>query len=356
MIWIDPERLSVELNKSFKFIYILFGNDLFYLQNSQLNIIRIISSTCTCIENINIKLKNKYFNWNEIFNLCKINSLFTQYKILSLHFFENYPIDLLNENIPLLYSLINDNLILILLIHTSNQFQQQHRVWIKFCNNKQLITLVNCMIPNYIGIEKWLKNQSKHMKMTIENSACQLLFYYYEGNHALLYQTLQYLSLIYPDGNLNYLRVKNIITDSAFFNPNHWIEAILLGNKQRANRVLKKLIYINSDLYKLLRKIQHEILITFQIKHGIKQNQSLYMLFNKYKVYTKHQRIILSKAVQRLDFNQLAKSISFLTQIELKYYTNNITLVEMYFLWITEILCENYKNCSMYNAMMDNII
>lgn len=354
MIWIEPEELLSELKQLIKSTYVLFGDNLFLLQNSQSNILKEIS-TLYHIENFNFQLNN-CFDWNEIFNLCKITPLFSQRTILSLHLSENYLNNLLNKKeILSLYSLIHSNIILILLIYIPNQFPQQNKTWTQFFNKKS-VTFVNCIIPNSIRLEKWIKNQSKTMKMIIDNTACQLLCYYYEGNQVLLYQTLQYLYLIYPDGNLSYERVKKIITDSAYFDSNHWIEAILLGNKQRANRILKKLINTNSDLLKLLHKIQYEILIIAQIKYSIAQNTLLYTLFKKYKIHTQYRRILLSKSAQRLNFNQLNKSISLLVKMELKYYENYLSLSKTNFELLSEILCHNNEHYSLNNTIINSIL
>lgn len=354
MIWINPEKLSLELKKSITSIYVLFGNNLFLLQDCQLNILKAASALYH-IDNFNFKLHNN-FDWNNIFNLCKMTPLFSQRKILSLHFPTNYPISLLNKKIPLLYSLIHANLILISLIYIPNQFLQEYKTWIQPFN-KRSAKFINCMIPDHIRLDNWIKNQSKHMKMVIENSACQLLRYYYEGNNVLLYQTLQHLSLIYPDGNLSYERVKKVITDSASFSSNSWIESILIGNKQRANRILKELIQINNDLlYTLLRKIQDAILIITQIKYSITQKELLHILLKNYQIYnTQRHRMLFSKATQRLSIEQLNYSISLLVKMELKYYKNYMTLTKSNFELLTEILCNN-KKFLLNKVIVNNIV
>lgn len=339
MIWIYPEKLSIELKKSIKTIYVLFGNHLCSLQNSQKNIIDITRDSFN-IKNFNFRLHN-HFDWNKIFNLCKIIPLFEQRYILSLHTCLNYPTILLNKNIPLLRALMHNQIIIILIIHTSTQLQQ-HKTWTQFLNNDSTV-FINCITKNYTSLINWIQNQAKNMHINIDNSSCQLLCYYYEDNNVLLNQTLQYLSLVYPNEYVNYLQIKKTINDSALFASNHWIEAVLLGNKNRANRILKKITYKNNNLFKLLHHIQYEILIIIQIKYSLEKQEPLYTLFNKHKIYIHHRRLILLKATHRLHLKQLTQAISLLIQMELIYYQNNKNLSEFNFELLTEILCNNQK-------------
>lgn len=351
MIWILPEQLSIELKKNIKTIYVLFGNDLFLLKNSQKNIITTTKDSFNT-KNFNFKLNN-YFDWNKIFHLCKTIPLFKQRDILSLHTCLNYPIVLLNKNIPLLYSLVPNHLIIILFIHTSEPLKQ-HKKWIKFLNNDSTV-FVNCTTTNYIELINQIQNQAKSMNINIDNSSCQLLCYYHEGNNTALHHTLQYLSLVYPNEHVDYSKIKKTIKDLALFDSNQWIEAVLLGNKNRANRILKKIIHINNNLFKLLHQIQYEILILIQIKCSFLKKEPLYTLFNKHKIYMQHRRLILSKAMQRLHLNQLNQAISLLIQMEFTYYQNNTNLSKFNFELLTEILCNNQK-IHTNNIIINNII
>lgn len=339
MIWIYPEQLAEELklNKKYKFIYILYGNDLCVLQDTHEDILNTINNTLHSHNNLNIEIDINY-DWVKIFNLFKTTNLFFNQRILSLKFSQDYPVTILNKNMSLLTSLVNKNLLLILFFHTSDLLIK-HRTWMQFFN--KIAIFINCITPENKRLETWIINQSNRMKLTIEKLACQLLCYYYEGNTVLLKQTLQYLSLIFPDGNLNFVRIKNIITDAAFFNFNHWIEAILTGNKHRANRILKRLECSGSNFRILLYKIQYEILIIIQIKLNLIKKESLYILFKKYKVYTKYHRMILLQSVNRLNQYQINQAISLLVQMELRYHKNYIYPSRANFELLTELLCNN---------------
>lgn len=336
MIWIYPEQLLVRLRKELKSIYVLFGNDSCVLQDMQCNIIEQ-AKKLNFYEHINIEL-NVNFDWNKIFNLCRIPDLLKQRKILSLQFPQDYPAVYFNKYISLLSAFIYEDILLILYIYKPSYIKKD-----SFCFQflSKIGTFIICITPKHTQLTAWIMDQARYMKFSIENLACRLLCYYYEDNLILLKQILQILSLIYSDGNLSFERVKKIVTDSACFNSNHWIEAILLGNKQRANRILQRLEYIDVNLEILLQKIQHEIFILINIKYNLKPTMSLYTLLKQYKIYEKYHCILLSKAVQRLSIHQLYKSLALLVQIELRYKKDYNCLSKSSFELLTTILCYN---------------
>ncbi|URJ30070.1 DNA polymerase III subunit delta [Blochmannia endosymbiont of Camponotus sp.] len=338
MIWIYPEQLFLELQKELKSVYLLLGNDSYLLQESYLSIIKA-AKILNFNTSINVEL-DIYSDWKDIFNLFKTSSLFEKRKIFSLKFTQNYPVSYFKKNIPLLFSLLHNDLVLIIYIQESNQISKNN-IGLQYFDKKGIF--VDCSPLTYGRMTTWIENQAKHMKLVIENLACQLLCYYYEGSLIFLHQVLQNLSLIYPDGNLNFIRVKKVVTDSACFNVNHWIEAILIGKKQRADRILRQLKYMEVDLEALLRKIKSEVLMIINIKYGMAQRKSLFSLLKQYKVYKEYRHMLLSRAVKRLSLFKLYQSLELLVQIELRYKKDYISLSWSNFEVLSALLCYDEK-------------
>ncbi|MGR5456953.1 DNA polymerase III subunit delta, partial [Vibrio alfacsensis] len=72
-------------------------------------------------------------------------------------------------------------------------------------------------------------------------------------------QSLEKLSLLYPDGQLNLLRVQESLSRHNHFTVFHWIDAILEGKPKRANRILLQLEAEGIEAVILLRSIQKEL-------------------------------------------------------------------------------------------------
>ncbi|WHL24810.1 MAG: DNA polymerase III subunit delta [Candidatus Blochmannia vicinus] len=338
MIRIYPEQLFLELKKELKSVYLLLGNDSYLLQESYLSIIKA-AKILNFNTSVNLEL-DIYSDWKDVFNLFKTTNLFEKRKIFSLKFTQNYPISYFNKNIPLLFPLLHDDLVLIIYIQESKQMSKNN-IWLQYFNKKGIF--VDCSTLTYGRMTVWVENQAKHMKLVIENLACQLLCYYYEGSLILLNQMLQNLSLIYPDGNLNFARVRKVVTDSAYFNINHWVEAILVGKKQRADRILRQLEYMEVDLEKLLHKIKSEVLTIINIKYGMAQRKSFFSLLKQYKIYKEYHCTLLSRAVKRLSLSKLYQSVGLLVQIELRYKQDYISLSWSSFEVLSAILCYDEK-------------
>lgn len=314
MIWIYPEQLSTTLQKALTRVYVLFGNDFCILKDSQLSIIQAAKISNFC-EHISVDV-DVYYNWDKIFNLCKIPNLFKQRTILSLKFAQDYPVTYFNKNISLLASCLYSDTLLILYIYTPRYLKKKN-IYHQFF--QEMGTFVLCMKPEDIQLTTWVMRQAKNMQLSIEKLACQLLCYYYKDNLILLQQILHIVSLIYSDKYLSFIRVKKIVTDSVYFDIHHWIEAILIGNKKRADRILRQLEYMEVNWEILLNKTQHEIFILINIKHTLTSKNSLHYLFKQYKVYEQYRCMLLQHAIQRLRLYQLYRSLALLVQIELRY-------------------------------------
>lgn len=334
MIWIYPQKLSTELKKELKSIYVLFGNDLCILKDSQYDIIKK-AKKLNFYEHINILLDIRY-DWEKIFNLCRMPDLFNKKKILSLTFPKEYPVFHFNKYISLLSRYLNKKILLILRIYMSNYIKMNNSCLQCFMKTG---TFVICNTPKNTELTIWIINQAQYMNLSIDRLACQLLCYYYENNLILLKQTLQLLSLMYLDGNLSVKRVSKIVTDSVYFHKKNWIEAILLGNKKRANRIFQQLEHTDANLGILLQNIQYEILVLIDIKYNLEKKVSFLTLLKQHKIYEKYHCILLFKAAKRLNMYQLYQTLELLVQEELRYKKNRNFISKTNFELLTMILC-----------------
>lgn len=339
IMWIYPEQLILHLKKELKFVYVLFGNDLCILQDSYINIIKV-AKNLNFQEHINIEL-NIYYEWNKIFNLFRELDLLKRKKIILLKFPDTYPTNYFNKYILLLSSLLHDEILLILHIHTFNHIKKTNFDFHPLIKKGVFIL---CIQPKNEQLITWITNQAAAMQLFIEKSACKLLCYYYGDDLILLKQTLQILSLIYSDKNLSFVRVKNVITvNTTCFSVNHWIEAILIGNKKRADYILQQLKYININIEVLLQKIQHEIYILTHIKYELILKKPLFNLLKTYKIYDKHHCILLSYALRRLSIDQLYQSLALLVHMELVHKKKFSYISTFNFRLLTTILCSSLK-------------
>lgn len=310
MIRIYPEQLEVQLEESLCHCYLLFGNDLLLLQESQ-DRICAQAQVKQFSEHFSVSI-NPSTDWDYIFSLCQAMSLFTTRQILLLTLPERITNLSYDKKLTDLNSLLHDDILLILR-GTRLTRAQENSGWFKAISNNAV--LVNCITPEQDQLPLWVASRAKTMNLNLNYKACHLLCYYYEGNLLALVQILEQLSLIYPDGNLTLPRVKLLVNDAARFTTPHWLDAVLAGNSNRANHILVKLQLVATEPVILLRSVQHYVLLLLSLKHQTSITK-VNALFNQYKVW-QYRRPLLIQALQRLTLSQLHQIVALMTKIEL---------------------------------------
>lgn len=333
MIRINYNELVLHLNNKLNMCYLLNGNELLILKESQ-DLIRKVASKNKFNEHYTIDLENNR-NWDNIFDICQDISLFSQRKTLLLIFPESGLNSIIIKNLIKLYTLLHKDILLILRSFNLNK-KQENSIWFKTFSSKTIYVI--CNTPKKIQLPFWVSNRAKLMKLQLDNGVNQLLCYYYEGNLLELAQILKILLLIYPDGIITLLRIKKIINDSSYFMPYHWLESILVGNGKRSIFILKKLQKENIEIIILLRILQYDLLLLLTFKRCM-TSVSLYILFNKYKIWKSRQNLIII-ALQRLSYKRLYKAIQKLTKIEINLKKNYNQLVWLELEKLSIFLCD----------------
>jgi DNA polymerase-3 subunit delta len=141
------------------------------------------------------------------------------------------------------------------------------------------------------------------------------LCYCYEGNLLALAQSLERLSLLYPDGKLTLPRVEEAVNDAAHFTPYHWLDALLAGKSKRAWHILRQLQQEDSEPVILLRTVQRELLMLLNLKRKM-DTTPIRTLFDQQKVW-QNRRALVTQALQRLSLAQLSQAVRLLTQMEI---------------------------------------
>ncbi|WWO99749.1 MAG: DNA polymerase III subunit delta [Candidatus Dasytiphilus stammeri] len=321
MIKIYSEQLDLYLEKN-KFsyrCYILAGQDPFLLKESE-KIIRKHARELGFYEYYNVILKLQS-DWNEVLNNFKKQSLFTTRRILQLILSDKKFIYLWQEKLFSLIELLRLHLNIILIIIITNQKSS----W--FALLKTNVVVVYCNTPERSQLPRWICKRAEKMRLKIEKDALNWICYNYERNLLALVQMLEILALLFPDGIVTLSRIRNILNDMAHFENIHWVEAVLTGDSERAFHIIRQLRKQGNEISSLCYILQHHLIIILQLKISI---TPLKFLFDQYKIIYKRQ-MLFNKALQRLNRDQIQKSLCLLAEIEvsLKEYHEKIPLLWM---------------------------
>ncbi|UAJ65386.1 DNA polymerase III subunit delta [Candidatus Schneideria nysicola] len=321
MINLTSEKLVYQLQNFLASFYILIGNDILLIEESK-NLILKQSHSLKFYKHENIFLYES-IDWNRLFHSINNLNLFTNRQSLIIHFGTQNIISSIDENLKKLISLSHNDLLCIFILHQ----KPSNHTWFKLLNSNNTTVLVNCNTPKKEKLYHWILNRAKNLNLSLDENACQLLSYYCENNLLAIVQILENLLLIYPDKKqFSTKHLKIVINDYSQFTHFKWVDAVLSGEENRASYILYHLKLSGIEPILLLRLIQKEILFLLKLKRYT-INIPIHKLFYKYNIWY-DRRLLLKNALDRLDIQQLKKSIQFMEIIELQYKNN-----ENYFIW-----------------------
>lgn len=310
MIRIYPEQLGAQLREGLRACYLLSGSEPLLLQEAQDEILAAARQQGFS-ENISVLLDSST-DWQSVFASCQELSLFSSRQTLLLILPENGPPATMSEPLLTLSTLLHSDVLLILRA-TKLTKAQENSAWYKALMVNAV--LVPCQPPEHAQLPRWVNARAKSRQLVLDDAACQLLCYNYEGNLLALSQALERLSLLWPDGKLTLPRVSEAVNDAAHFTPFQWTDALLAGKSKRALHILHQLRSEDSEPVILLRTLQRDLLLLVTLQRQ-QSTTPIRALFDQHRVW-QNRRPLFSEALQRLDLARLTQAVHMLTQIEL---------------------------------------
>lgn len=305
---IYPEQLNDALQKKLYHGYIIYGDEPLFFQESK-DLICNIAKKKFFKEKFNIIVNNDT-NWDFIFNICNNVSLFSKAQILILNFSSEKLNHTIRKNLLTLSNLLHDTLLLLICIKKLNQ---EYETLFKKINKNMI--LIPCFSPKIFHLSMWIINQSKKLNLILTPEINNLLCYYYEGNLVELSQVLMHLSLLYPKKKIILSDVEKIINDCSNFTIFHWIDALLLGKKTRALRILNQIKDLEDiSIPEIIYYLQREIIFLLNLKRK-KTYFDVEAVFEQLQIW-QTRRLLLKKAIKRIKNYDLYQTIMLLTQSE----------------------------------------
>jgi len=310
MVRVWPEQPRAQLKEGLRAAYLLTGNDPLLLQESQ-DAIRQAAQEQGFDEHHTRQIDNQT-DWEEIFSITRALSLFASRQTLLLVLPDNGPNAAINDKLAELVNLLHDDLLLV--VRTAKLTKaQENAAWYGALSSRGV--MVNCQTPEQAQLPRWVANRAKSRQLALDDAACQLLCYCYEGNLLALAQALDRLALLWPDGKLTLPRVEQAVNDAAHFTPFHWVDALLAGKSKRALHILQQLRLEGGEPVILLRTVQRELLLMVTLKRQ-SSHTPLRNLFDQHRVW-QNRRGLMTDALNRMSEDQLRQGVSLLSQIEL---------------------------------------
>ncbi len=303
------DKLADSLERALLPVYLIFGGEPLLTQEST----KAIGSKAQqqgFEEKHHFTVDNS-LDWSQVYDCCQSLSLFSSRKIIELEIAESGLNATLSKSLASVADYLNPDIVLIVIGNKLTK-AQENTAWFKALMANGC--LVNCLTPDLARLPQFVAARCRQIGLTPDVEAVQMLAQWHEGNLFALMQSLEKLALNYPDGQLTLVRLQESLDRHNHFTPFHWIDALLEGKANRAERILRQLESEAVEPVILMRTLQKELFQLLQMRQDL-NSQSIATVFDKYRVWN-NKRPLYSAALQRLSIVKLQKLIKLLAQTE----------------------------------------
>lgn len=307
---IFADRLLEQVNKQLHPTYLLFGNEPLLLQESRQAIQKAALSQ-GFEERHRFAIDNS-FDWNLVYDCCQAMSLFSARQIIELELPESGVNAAIAKELLALADMLHQDVLLVV-IGTKLTKAQENAKWFKALSTNGC--WVNCLTPDVQRLPQFVQARCRALNLKPDPEAIQMLAQWHEGNLFALTQSLEKLALLYPDGQLNLIRLEESLSRHNHFTAFHWIDALLAGKANRAQRIMRQLEAEGVEMVILARTIQKELQQLLAMLQMM-QTEPIGRVFESYRIW-QSKRPLYSAALTRLSIANVKTLLQLLAKIEI---------------------------------------
>ncbi|NNN44175.1 MULTISPECIES: DNA polymerase III subunit delta [unclassified Vibrio] len=303
------DKLPETLSRSLAPLYLVLGNEPLLIQEARV----VIEHKAR-----ELGFEEKYqftadsnLDWNEVYDRCQSMSLFSSRQLIEIDIPDSGMNAATGKTLSTLAQHLNQDILLVVVGNKLTKAQETSH-WFKTLSN--LGCWVNCLTPDLSRLPQFVMTRCKMLGLQPDVEAVQMLAQWHEGNLLALAQSLEKLTLLYPDGRLTLVRLEESLSRHNHFTAFHWVDALLEGKANRAQRILRQLASEDIEAIILIRTIQKEIFQLLHMRQAIK-TQPIARVFEQYRIW-QNKRPLYSAALQRLSGHHLRHLLQLLTCIE----------------------------------------
>ncbi|MGL5653907.1 MAG: DNA polymerase III subunit delta, partial [Vibrio sp.] len=308
---IYAEKLAESLHKTLYPIYLVLGNEPLLIQEAK-TAIETAAKAQGFIEKHRFSA-DASLDWSSVYDCCQALSLFSNRQLIELEIPESGINAATAKELNTLVGQLHADILLVV-IGPKLTKAQESAAWFKSLS--QNACWVNCLTPELNRLPQFVQQRCYTLGLKPDAEAVQMLAQWHEGNLFALSQSLEKLALLYPDGRLTLVRLEESLSRHNHFTPYHWMDALLEGKANRAQRILRQLMLEESEPIILIRSAQKELIQLLKWQQERQTLGNLGALFDRHRVW-QNRRPLYSAALQRLPTRTLHSLLSLLAQAEL---------------------------------------
>ncbi len=267
-------------------VYVLFGDETLLMQEAADGLRR--AARAQGFSERELSHAERGLDWNELLASANTLSLFGDRKILELRF--NGKPDAAAASALESYAAnpSPDNLLLLILPKLDGTAQKAK--WFVACEAAG----ASIMVPSVdsAALPDWLQARARGQGLQLSPEALGLLVDKVEGNLLAAAQELEKLRLLHGEGNLTLEQVQAAVSDSARYNVYDLVDCALLGDAEKAARMLFGLKAEGQAESVVLWALMRDVRALVGISEGVAQGQQAFSLMQQFGIWQKRQPII----------------------------------------------------------------
>ena len=233
---ISSNALVNHLSKTIHSIYFISGvEDLLIIES--LDAIRkaAISNDYTDKTTFTVSAR---FNWNEIDNSFKNQSLFGGKKFVEIHIPNSKPGRKGSESITNLITNLPEDALLVVVAGKLEKNTKQAK-WVKTLLKHGIV--IDCPKVYLSQFPGWLGNRLKAYNLDIDRDALEIFVVLTEGNLILAKQSIERLLMMEVSGRVTVEDISQCVADGAHFDLFQLTEAAIMRKPERVHRIFERL-------------------------------------------------------------------------------------------------------------------
>ena len=305
------EQLPKKLSKPLSSTCLIFGNETVLKQEA----LKIVLD-CALKQGFEEKHRftvDKQLNWQDIYEACQAQSLFSSRQVLILTLPESALSVAQGNALKALLPLLHEDILLLLDGPKLNKSQEASQ-WFSGFEKRGLY--VQCNTPEASKFPQFIVSRCQILGLNPDPESLHLLATWYEGNLFALLQNLMLLQLLYPDGKLTLIRLQDALSRNNHFTPFQLIDALIEGKPKRAIRILHQLEGEAVEIVFLLRTVQKELIQLCKIQEALLSGMDIRSTFDQFRIWP-IKRSPLTAALHRLPLRKLFALLGRLAELEI---------------------------------------
>ena len=251
-----------------------------------------------------------HFDWMQLARAADCLSLFATRRLIELRIPGGKPGDAGSEAIRRYCERLPDETVTLVSIGSAD-WSTRKTVWFKALD--QAGTVIDCNAPATDELPGWIASRLAAQGQTADSQTLAFLAARFEGNLLAARQELDKLALLFSPGPLDAAAVREAVLDVARYDPQQWVEALLLGDMARAGRVLAGLAAEAVSVPSLTWLLSDHLQAVWAVAEaGGRADDGLR---RAHRLYGERERLV-SGAARRLSLRQVERAIRTLAMAE----------------------------------------